>query len=193
VGTPDQSTRLAAQEAVIRRGLRDASTALATIRDERLYKTAGFASFDAYCVDCLGHGRGRADQIIAAGRVLAELPTNVVGSLNEAQVRALGSCRDHPDLVVEVLEAVRSQGKVTAAAITAEVERRRVEARELTDRLDRGLDDLDRLIARLHAAGREREALVLTEGIDTMLSHPERIEETMTGVADQLDVMGPVR
>jgi len=84
-------------EAVIRRSLTDAAEALRRIRDDRLYKQAGFTSFDAYTRERLGMGRERADQIINAGAIVAELPTKVGSSLTERQARALAPLRADPD------------------------------------------------------------------------------------------------
>ena len=122
--TKDATTTLAECEQVIRRGLLESSAALRRIREERLFREAGYPNFDTYCRDRLGIGRDMADRTIAAGAVLAELPTNVSSTLNEAHARALAPLRDDPAAMVEVLEEVTSTGKVTAARIAEKVAER---------------------------------------------------------------------
>lgn len=114
-------------EAEIRTGLLSASRALRTIREHRLYKLAGYHNFDNYCRDRLGMSRDRADQIIAAGEVIAELPTIVGSRVKESHVRALRAVADDPGMVEEILGEVMSEndGKLTAKLITSKIEERR--------------------------------------------------------------------
>lgn len=186
-------TSLDAEEATIRRSLGEAAAALTRIRDGRLYVEANYCTFDDYCTNRLGFGRGRADQIIGAGRVVAALPTNVGGSLNEGQVRALGPYRDHPDLAAEVLAVVAAQGKVTAAAISAEVGRRRQDAQDLTDQIAGSFASLDVLVGELRTRGRGAEAGVLADGIDRMLACQEPLEDVMEEVGYLLEAMEPAK
>lgn len=121
---------LAAQESIIRRSLADSSAALATIRDRRLYRAAGFDNFDGYCRDRLGFGRERADQIITAGHTLAALPTMVGNAPNERQARALAPLRDDPEALTSAWQAANdaaeAKGKpVTAADVAAAAAERR--------------------------------------------------------------------
>lgn len=113
---------LADAEATIRRGLLEASNALRVIRDRRLYKEAGYTSFDNYTRDRLGFSRDRADQIITAGDTVSNLPTIVGSRLNESHVRALRPIADDPEMCAEVLAEVEAEdGKITAKAIAAKV------------------------------------------------------------------------
>ena len=133
-------TALDVAEATIRRGLLHASRALRVIRDDRLYKLAEFTSFDTYCRGRLGFSRDRADQIIAAGNLIAELPTNVGSRLNEAHARALAPIAHDPAQCAEILAEVEVEnGKVTAKAITSKLEKRRAEAEALRAEIGRRL------------------------------------------------------
>ena len=122
-------TTLERAEATIRRGLLDAARGLGDIRDGRLYKAAGFTSFDTYTRDRLGMSRDRADQIIAAGSVVAELPTIVGSQVKEGHVRALRAVADDADIVQDILTEVMEEngGKITAKAITAKIAQRRAD------------------------------------------------------------------
>lgn len=127
-------TTLERAEATIRRGLLDAARGLGDIRDGRLYKAAGFTSFDAYCRARLGFSRDRADQIISAGAVIAGLPTNVGSRLNEAHARALAPIAQDPAYCAQIVTEVEEEhGKVTANAITAKIEDHQAKSALLDD------------------------------------------------------------
>ena len=69
-------------ERVIARGMRgyiEAGQALEVIRDQRLYRKAGYADFGNYCGERWGWGRDYADRQIQSARVVRQLPT-IVGS-----------------------------------------------------------------------------------------------------------------
>ncbi|MFY1686420.1 hypothetical protein [Plantactinospora sp. WMMB782] len=96
----------------------EVGTALATIRDNRLYR-AEFGTFEAYCMSRWGFTDRRARQIIDA----AEIGT-IVPVANEGQARELSRVPEPERAEVwrEVQE--RTEGRPTAAAI-AEVRRER--------------------------------------------------------------------
>lgn len=68
----DGGAELARHERVIERGLRDfagVGRALLAIRDERLYREAGYETFEAYCQERWGIERRRAYQLMEAAAV----------------------------------------------------------------------------------------------------------------------------
>ncbi len=90
--------QLAAQEQIIERGIKtfvEVGNALAVIRDEELYMTAGHYRFAAYCEEKWGFTRGRAYQLMDAAKVVNAMST-IVDTLpaNEAQVRELAKLPD---------------------------------------------------------------------------------------------------
>lgn len=93
------------------------------VRDHRLYKASGFATFEEYVEQRLGYTRDWADKRIGLASVVEQLPT-IVGSpaiTNEGQARAIKPVlRDHgPEVAAEVLrEAADDNGKLTARSIT---------------------------------------------------------------------------
>lgn len=105
--------RLADAEAIIERGEKtfmEVGKALFRIRDERLYR-ADFDTFEDYC-------QGRWHWTARRGRQLmeaAEIGT-IVPVANEGQARALKGL--DPDEAIEVFEAAKAAGPVTAATIT---------------------------------------------------------------------------
>jgi len=117
---PVERTRLAAEEAVIERGLHtfvEVGKALVTIRDQRLYRD-GHATFEAYCEQRWGFKDARARQLIAA----AETVTNVTGlgapaPANEGQARALSGLP--PEQAADTMRRAHqaTDGKPTAEAI----------------------------------------------------------------------------
>src|SRR4051794_11145636 len=83
------SDLLAKQEAIIKRGEQTflaVGEALMTIRDERLYKTAGFKTFDLYCRERWGWSKVRSIQLIGAAKAVTTV-TNPPA--NERQAREL--------------------------------------------------------------------------------------------------------
>ncbi len=72
----------------------EASLALLDIVDGRLYKEAGYDTFDQYVNNAtvLGFGRRRAYAWVAAARVIRLLPDGLPRPINERQVRPLVSC-----------------------------------------------------------------------------------------------------
>jgi hypothetical protein len=83
---------LAHLEGVIERGLQtfiEVGEALLRIREERLYREAGYSSFEAYCQQRWGHRRAWADRHITAVRKVAELDPTGSTPASEWQARQL--------------------------------------------------------------------------------------------------------
>lgn len=158
------TSRLEAEEAIIRRGLAESAAALIRIRDGKLYLEADYGSFDDYCTDRLGFGRGRADQIIGAGRTLAALPTNVgTTGWNEAQLRVLAPYRDEPELLAEIIHwatgSAEHRGVRLTAAVLADAAERVLYWREQkAQRTDRFLNEIDIVNERLRERGLHDDA-----------------------------------
>lgn len=128
MNAPETTPTLAECEDGIKRSLIQSADYMRTIREHRLYTQAGIDNWDNYCTDRLGISKRRADQIILAGEVQAELGTIVPNlTLNEAQARALAPIRHDADYMAEIVAEVAAEGPVTAAAITSKIEQRRAE------------------------------------------------------------------
>lgn len=119
---------LAECEEVIEHGLEtfyDVGRALAEIRDEDHYKTAGYSNFETYCRERWDFNDRRASQFILA----AEVSTIVEGSppKSESVARELAPLREQPEKLREAwTEAVEvSNGKPTAKDVRAVVEQYR--------------------------------------------------------------------
>lgn len=100
--------------------------ALLKIRDARLYR-ASHASFEAYCREKLGMTRRRADQLIEASAVVIGLASenNCSQLVTESQARELAKVPEQAR--AEVLKEAAQSGPVTAKAIKAAAEKRKVE------------------------------------------------------------------
>ena len=100
--------------------------ALLKIRDARLYR-ASHASFEAYCREKWGMTRRRADQLIEASAVVIGLASENHGSqiTTERQARELAKVPE--EARAEVLKEAAEAGPVTAKAIKAAAEKRKVE------------------------------------------------------------------
>jgi protein gp37 len=84
--------RLAVLEAVIQNGLRtfiEVGNALLEIRNDRLYREQGFATFEDYCRKRWGWGRNYVNKQIAAAEVVKNLGTTVPNVITERQAREL--------------------------------------------------------------------------------------------------------
>ena len=120
--TRDEIAKFSQCEAVIERGLgtfMEVGTALATIRDARLYRVK-HATFEDYCRERWNLSRPRAYQLIDAADTAEEMSTIVdtPSITNEGQARAITSTlKEHgPEVAAEVLrEAARDT--LTAASI----------------------------------------------------------------------------
>lgn len=132
-----ETAELANAERVIALGLAtfvQVGDALATIRDERLYRSS-HGTFEAYARERWGMERTRAYQLIDAAEVTASLSTIVdtPKPANEAQARPLAKLKAKPEEVAEAwgnaVEA--SGGKPTAADVAdavAELQQRKAQA-----------------------------------------------------------------
>ena len=116
--TGTEARRLETLEAAIRKGQKtfvDIGTALATIRDERLYRSE-FTTFQDYCTERWGLGRQWAIQLINAASVVKSLPENVSNCVQtESQARELSKVE--PAKREEVLAKAAQSGSVTAKSI----------------------------------------------------------------------------
>lgn len=114
--TEDEAARLRVKERAIERGADEVAKALASIRDERLYR-ADFPTFEAYCRERWGMTRQHANRQIVAAEVAAALEP--IGSIPESQARELADLRDNPEKLREVYAQAQeaTEGNVTAAAI----------------------------------------------------------------------------
>lgn len=145
MAAPDTTLTLAECEDGIKRSLIQSADYMRKIREDRLYTQAGIDNWDTYCTDRLGISKRRADQIILAGEVQAELGTIVPNlTLNEAQARALAPIRHDADYMADIVAEVAAEGPVTAAAITARIELRRAEAEALTAEIKAHLVEIQR-------------------------------------------------
>jgi hypothetical protein len=115
-----ETRALAEREAVIERGLAtfvDVGTALAEIRDDRLYR-AEHGTFEDYCRERWGFSDSRARQMIAAAQTVTNVTVaGLPAPANEGQARELA--RVPADRRAEVWRETveRTDGKPTAAAI----------------------------------------------------------------------------
>ena len=147
---------LATLEDVIERGMTtfvDVGTALAEIRDGRLYRET-HTDFDSYCRQRWGFSRQRALQMIDAAGIATALTTIVVTHpTHESQVRELA--RIEPERRAETWQAVVEQHgpTPTAANVRAVVESQRwtpVPFGPTSEPIDLVTDErTDRLVARV--------------------------------------------
>jgi hypothetical protein len=116
--------QLAEHEEVIRRGLAtfvEVGNALATIRDERLYRES-HETFEDYCREAWGFARNYANKMIAASEAVAaveSVDTTVPTITSERQAREVAAIirNEGPERAAEVLQEVADAGPVTAKAI----------------------------------------------------------------------------
>jgi hypothetical protein len=110
-----RSAQLKAYEGVIEKGQQtfvEVGQALAKIREGRLFREAGFSSFDDYCQARWSMKKAYANHLIAG----STLATTVAGITNEAQVRELRRVPEPQR--AEVMQRVQETGQpITAAAI----------------------------------------------------------------------------
>jgi hypothetical protein len=88
-----QGPPLSELETRIERGLQtfiDVGLALLEIRDRRLYREAGFKSFDTYCRERWGWSRDRGYQLMQAAEVVQSMPTK--GRHSENRIPGAGAC-----------------------------------------------------------------------------------------------------
>lgn len=119
-----ETEELARCEATIERGLGtflEVGNALFAIRDGRLYRQT-HGSFDDYCRDRWGMSRQRANQLVDAAKVAANLTTTVVRPETESQARPLA--RLEPERQREAWQRaveLAPNGKPTARHVEAAV------------------------------------------------------------------------
>jgi len=107
---------LANLERVIERGLEtfiEVGEALTRIRDERLYREAGYSSFETYCQQRWKHRRSWADRHITAVRKLGELDPTGSTPANDWQTRQLGRPPDMVDLPMSEIPTAYEEGRIT--------------------------------------------------------------------------------
>lgn len=124
--TPEEADALAAQEAVIARGLQtfyDVGTALTTIRDGRLYR-GDFGTFEDYCQSRWNMTRQHANRLVASAEVLRNLePIGSTLPASESQARPLAQLP--PDQQAPAWRRVvetAPEGRITAAHVAQTVE-----------------------------------------------------------------------
>jgi hypothetical protein len=115
-------------ELVIERGLQTfiaVGAALMVIREQRLYRTDGYDTFEEYCRERWGWGRNYTNKLISASEIVAELGTTVPSPTSERQVRELARLPD-PDARREVWQQVVEDygDDITAAKVHAKVDER---------------------------------------------------------------------
>lgn len=114
------TTALAAQETIIERGLHtfvEVGTALATVRDERLYRVA-HETFEAYCRERWGFDRTYAHRVIGAAEVVSVLP-NGNRPTTESQARELAPLKADPPRLVLAAETAQATAAAEDRAPTA--------------------------------------------------------------------------
>jgi hypothetical protein len=125
------AARLAELEDTIDRGLRtflQVGRALVEIRERRLYRSAGHATFADYTKQRWGMSRGHAYRTIDAARVVGILQEASVEPLpvNEAQARELARLMSEPDALRKAWLDVVSPGAggISARAVRSAVDDR---------------------------------------------------------------------
>ena len=106
------------------RGFVKMGRALAAVRDRRLYRET-HDTFDAYCKDQWGMGRGRAYELIGAAEVVESLSAiGVQAPTTERAARELTSLRGTPEVMAGVMtKAVEQHGSDPTAAQLREIVR----------------------------------------------------------------------
>lgn len=126
------NARLPRLERVIQTGLRSfvaVGSALKAIRDRRLYREAGFSTFENYCRTRWGFGRDYADKQISAAAFTSELASietpTAVGNLTERHVRELARLpvAEAREVWTELV-ATYPVSLITGEVVRAEVDRR---------------------------------------------------------------------
>ena len=100
----------------------ECGTALATIRDERLYRDE-HATFESFVLARWGITARRARQLMASAEVVASLPSGTAVPLTERHARELMPLRDRPELMAEAIGIAEAltDGRVTGDAIAEAV------------------------------------------------------------------------
>lgn len=119
---------LAQQEQTITDGLRTfvaVGRALTRIRVAKLYRSAGYSSFETYCQDRWGYQKSRAYQLIEAAGVVETVHNCGNAPTNEAQARELGKLPsgDQVGAWEEILRTAPN-GVITAKLVKSVVAKR---------------------------------------------------------------------
>lgn len=136
----EESTRsLADLEAIIEHGKQtfiEVGEALMEVRDRRLYREAGYLTFDDYLSRRWEFSRQRANQLIDSVLVMRafeapsqdEMTTMVVKPTNERQARALASLtKDDPEAAPAVMAEVGAEAEQSGKPVTADKIRKAVD------------------------------------------------------------------
>jgi hypothetical protein len=129
--TPDEERRRAECEDQVDQLVRSwltAGSALAVIRNERLYRST-HGRFEDYCRDQWGFSRQRANQLVAGAEAVVTLTTTVVTEApSERVARELVPLKNKPEELAAVWTEVASNGAPpTAARVREAVKRHRQE------------------------------------------------------------------
>lgn len=133
-----QQASLFELEAIIERGVQtfvEVGLALMEVRDRRLYREAGYATFEKYCVGRWGWKSSRSRQLIGAAYTAQVLSSGdesvtVVTPQNEAQARELTPlAKSDPQAAREVWSEVVEESESNVTPITAARIREKVEQR----------------------------------------------------------------
>ena len=109
-------------EEMITSGFQSMAAGVARIKNERLYKEAGFGTFEDYCQTRWGWSANRAYKLAAADATIKSLPEECVQIVhNEGQARALAKVPEEKR--AEVLAEVAESGPVTAKRISQAAEK----------------------------------------------------------------------
>lgn len=105
-------------ERAMTQGFQEVARAIARIREARLYKQAGYSTFEAYCVERLGMSRRSGDYLASAHFTIESLPDKLRKFVrSRAETRAISRVpEEHRGTV---LKQVADAGPVTAKAILA--------------------------------------------------------------------------
>jgi hypothetical protein len=166
------SDLLAKQEAIIKRGEQTflaVGEALTTIRDHRLYKTAGFKTFDLYCRERWGWSKVRSIQLIGAAKAVTTV-TNPPA--NERQARELARVPEskRENVWRETNRRAKAAKKNVTAGLIKEVADDLGAVQRKPKKLDRSRINLSQLVERVAAeGGRVRERL--TDPYKQILEH----------------------
>lgn len=115
--TETEQSRLQHEEAAIEHGAQQVGTALATIRDQRLYRGT-HVTFASYCQQRWGISNRHANRQIMAAEIAGKLGP-IGPTLTESQARELAPLRDQPQQMRETWQRANDAtgGQPTAAAI----------------------------------------------------------------------------
>jgi hypothetical protein len=190
--------RLEALEADIRRGLEEfyrTGMRLKEIRDDELYKEAGFLTWEEYCKGRWEWTAERARQMIVASEYRAVLPappaaaegqTNCWKEGSVRELTRLGSKRDAARVAAKVVKAVEESKKAAAQDPEAKPVR-------LTASTVRKYVDADLGIDRAAQAQKTKRLQELAEAPEigpkeTGFTNPTRVRRHLTDVVDCIEV-----